>query len=173
MTPAEYVHLLRQYTGQHRLISGELDLQENYNPDTGSPIVGLPRSHHSNHSTYVDLVLSGLLGIRPEGREPSRFETTTPIAHASSTVSTILSSSLWMAGSGLPRDSARLSLHPKDDVEMSRENWYSVDLRRVRNIVSVDLAFFALQGQADVPEKIRLQVRAGADWKDVVTRVRC
>ncbi|MGI4826845.1 MAG: MGH1-like glycoside hydrolase domain-containing protein, partial [Janthinobacterium lividum] len=65
VSATEYTHLLRQYTAQHRLASGVLDLQEDYNPDTGGPIVGLPRSHHYNHSTYVDLVLSGLLGIRP------------------------------------------------------------------------------------------------------------
>lgn len=65
VTAADYVHLLRQYTHQHLLPDGTLDLQEDYNPDTGRPIVGLPRSHHYNHSTYIDLVLSGLLGIRP------------------------------------------------------------------------------------------------------------
>jgi hypothetical protein len=65
VSASDYVHLLRQYTLQHRLASGTLDLQEDYNPDTGGPIVGLPRSHHYNHSTYIDLVLSGLIGIRP------------------------------------------------------------------------------------------------------------
>ena len=65
VTASDYVHLLRQYTRQHEIAPGKLDLQEDYNPDTGKPIVGLPRSHHYNHSTYNDLVLSGLLGIRP------------------------------------------------------------------------------------------------------------
>jgi hypothetical protein len=64
VTAADYVHLLRQYTQQH-LRDGAPDLQEDYNPDTGAPIVGLPRSHHYNHSTYNDLILSGLIGIRP------------------------------------------------------------------------------------------------------------
>jgi hypothetical protein len=60
----DYLRLLRQYTRLHA-DHGKLDLQEDYNPDTGAPIVGLPRSHHYNHSTYNDLILSGLLGIRP------------------------------------------------------------------------------------------------------------
>ena len=65
ITAADYLHLLRQYTHQHFLSPGHPDLQEDYNPDTGGPIVGLPRSHHYEHSTYVDLVLGGLIGIRP------------------------------------------------------------------------------------------------------------
>lgn len=65
ITRADYLRLLRQYTRQHFLAPGKPDLQEDYNPDTGAPIVGLPRSHHYNHSTYVDLILSGLIGIRP------------------------------------------------------------------------------------------------------------
>jgi hypothetical protein len=62
---ADYLRLLRQYTHQHFLSPGKPDLQEDYNPDTGAPIVGLPRSYHYFHSTYIDLVLSGLIGIRP------------------------------------------------------------------------------------------------------------
>ena len=65
VTAGDYLHLLRQYTHQHFLSSGKPDIEEDYNPDTGAPIVGLPRSHHYFHSTYVDLVLSGLIGIRP------------------------------------------------------------------------------------------------------------
>lgn len=64
-TVDDYVHLLRQYTRLHLLENGTSDIQEDYNPDTGKPIVGLPRSHHYNHSTYNDLILSGLIGIRP------------------------------------------------------------------------------------------------------------
>jgi len=65
VTPADYLRLLRQYTQQHYLSPGHPDIQEDYNPDTGRPIVGLPRSHHYSHSTYVDLILNGLIGIRP------------------------------------------------------------------------------------------------------------
>jgi hypothetical protein len=42
-----------------------MDLQEDYNPDTGRVIVGLPRSHHYNHSAFNDLLISGLVGLRP------------------------------------------------------------------------------------------------------------
>jgi hypothetical protein len=62
---ADYLRLLRQYTHQHYLSPGKPDIEEDYNPGTGAPIVGLPRSHHYFHSTYIDLVLSGLIGIRP------------------------------------------------------------------------------------------------------------
>lgn len=72
ITAADYRHLLRQYTRQHFLSDDHLDLQEDYNPDTGAPIVGLPRSHHYNHSTYIDLIISGLLGLR--ARSDDTFE---------------------------------------------------------------------------------------------------
>jgi hypothetical protein len=60
----DYVRLLKQYTQQHYL-NGQPDLQEDYNPDTGKVIVGLPRSHHYNHSKYNDLIITGLVGLRP------------------------------------------------------------------------------------------------------------
>jgi F5/8 type C domain/Amylo-alpha-1,6-glucosidase len=69
ITRADYLHLLRQYTDQHFLSPGHPDIEEDYNPDTGKPIVGLDRSHHYSHSTYVDLILSGLIGIRPRADE--------------------------------------------------------------------------------------------------------
>ncbi|RYG41773.1 glycogen debranching protein, partial [bacterium] len=59
-----YLSLLRQYSQQHYL-NGEPNLQEDYHPDTGKPIVGLDRSHHYNHSGYTDLVVTGLCGLRP------------------------------------------------------------------------------------------------------------
>lgn len=60
----DYVRLLQQYTRQH-YANGQPDLQEDYNPDTGSVIVGLHRSHHYNHSGYNDLIITGLAGLRP------------------------------------------------------------------------------------------------------------
>lgn len=66
VTRADYLHLLRQYTHQHFLSPGHPDLQEDYNPDLGAPIVGLARSHHYLHSIYIDLILTGLIGIRPQ-----------------------------------------------------------------------------------------------------------
>jgi hypothetical protein len=65
ITREDYLRVLRQYTHQHFLTPGHPDIQEDYDPDRGGPIVGLPRSHHYLHSTYVDLILSGLIGIRP------------------------------------------------------------------------------------------------------------
>lgn len=62
----DYTNLLRQYAQLHRNPdTGILDLEEDYYPDTGLPIVGLKRSHHYFHSGFNDLVLSGLVGIRP------------------------------------------------------------------------------------------------------------
>ncbi len=64
VTPSDYMRLLRQYTQLH--YQGELlDIEEDYFPDTGKPLVGLARSHHYFHSGYVDLILGGLVGIRP------------------------------------------------------------------------------------------------------------
>ncbi len=84
ITRADYLHLLRQYTAQHQLRNGTLDLQEDYDPDTGAPIVGLPRSHHYNHSTYIDLVLTGLLGIHPRSDETLELDPLLPTPSRSS-----------------------------------------------------------------------------------------
>ena len=62
--PADYVRLLRQYARQH-FLDGKPNLQEDYDPDTGHPIVGLDRSPHYNHSGFADLVITGLCGLRP------------------------------------------------------------------------------------------------------------
>jgi hypothetical protein len=69
ISAADYLRLLRQYTRLHLVSGAEPDIQEDYNPDTGKPIVGLARSHHYEHSTYVDLILNGLIGIRPRSDE--------------------------------------------------------------------------------------------------------
>lgn len=61
---SDYLRLLRQYTALHYQ-GDRLDLEEDYEPETGAPIVGLARSHHYFHSGYIDLVLTGLVGIRP------------------------------------------------------------------------------------------------------------
>lgn len=77
---ADYLRLLRQYTHQHFLSSGVLDIQEDYNPDTGKPIVGLPRSHNYNHSTYVDLIISGLIGLRPRSDNVLEVDPLLPVS---------------------------------------------------------------------------------------------
>jgi hypothetical protein len=63
----DYMKLLKQYAKLHYNPNqaGVLDLEEDYYPDTGAPIVGLKRSHHYFHSGFVDNVISGLVGIRP------------------------------------------------------------------------------------------------------------
>ncbi|CAO2652550.1 Nn.00g008330.m01.CDS01 [Neocucurbitaria sp. VM-36] len=67
----DYTRLLKQYAQLHYnpTSGGTLDLEEDYYPDSGSPIVGLKRSHHYFHSGFVDLVLSGLVGIRPTAED--------------------------------------------------------------------------------------------------------
>lgn len=64
---AQYTNLLNQYAKLHYnpKRAGILDIEEDYYPDTGAPIVGLKRSPHYFHSGFVDLVLTGFVGIRP------------------------------------------------------------------------------------------------------------
>jgi hypothetical protein len=64
VTRADYARMLAQYTQLH-FKDGKPNLEEDYDPATGKAIVGLARSHHYNHSGYVDLVISGLAGLRP------------------------------------------------------------------------------------------------------------
>lgn len=68
VTRSDWMRELRLYTQMHyqgRGADERLDLEEDYDPETGKPIVGLDRSHHYFHSGYNDLILSGLVGIRP------------------------------------------------------------------------------------------------------------
>lgn len=62
---SDYLHALRLYTRQHYLPNGKINLVENYDPNLGGPIVHYYWSNHYNHSTYNNLVISGLCGIRP------------------------------------------------------------------------------------------------------------
>ncbi|KAF2251460.1 hypothetical protein BU26DRAFT_283656 [Trematosphaeria pertusa] len=64
---SDYTRLLKQYAQLHYNPErgGILDLEEDYYPDTGAPVVGLQRSPHYFHSGFVDLILTGLVGIRP------------------------------------------------------------------------------------------------------------
>ncbi|KAF2224187.1 Six-hairpin glycosidase-like protein [Elsinoe ampelina] len=59
-----YLDELRRYTKIH-YYNNVLNIQEDYEPDKPGPLVALPRSHHYFHSGYVDLIISGLVGIRP------------------------------------------------------------------------------------------------------------
>ncbi|KAF2791678.1 six-hairpin glycosidase [Melanomma pulvis-pyrius CBS 109.77] len=66
ITKTDYNKLLRQYAQLHYNPDrgGILDIEEDYYPDTGAPIVGLKRSPHYFHSGFIDLILSGFVGIR-------------------------------------------------------------------------------------------------------------
>ncbi|KAK1446668.1 hypothetical protein CCUS01_12195 [Colletotrichum cuscutae] len=83
ITVGDYTRLLKQYANQHynKHYGNILDVEENYDPDTGEPIVGLGRSHHYFHSGYVDLIVTGFVGIRP--REDDVLEVN-PLADPSS-----------------------------------------------------------------------------------------
>lgn len=64
VSKTDYIDELRRYTDLHSF-NGVLNLEEDYEPDKPGPIVGLPRSPHYFHSGYNDLIISGLVGIRP------------------------------------------------------------------------------------------------------------
>jgi hypothetical protein len=65
ITNSDYLHLLRLFARQHFLPDGRLDLVENYDPNLGGPIVYYYWSNHYNHSSFNNLVITGLCGIRP------------------------------------------------------------------------------------------------------------
>jgi len=65
ITNSDYLHSLRLFTKQHYLPDGKINLVENYDPDKGGPIVYYYWSNHYLHSSYNNLVISGLCGIRP------------------------------------------------------------------------------------------------------------
>ncbi|KAI1314235.1 six-hairpin glycosidase [Xylaria venustula] len=63
----DYMDILSQYASYHynKNRGGYLNIEEDYDGRVGAPIVGLDRSSHYFHSSFVDLVISGLVGIRP------------------------------------------------------------------------------------------------------------
>ncbi len=65
VTKEDYTKLLRLYTKQHFLPDGKINLVENYDPNKGGPIVYYYWSNHYLHSSFNNLVISGLCGIRP------------------------------------------------------------------------------------------------------------
>jgi len=62
---SNYIKLLRLYTQQHILPDGRINIVENYDPNEGGPLVYYYWSNHYNHSSYNNLIISGLCGIRP------------------------------------------------------------------------------------------------------------
>jgi len=69
ITNADYLKLLRLYTQQHFLPDGKINLVENYDPNLGGPIVYYYWSNHYNHSSFNNLVITGLCGIRPNSSD--------------------------------------------------------------------------------------------------------
>lgn len=65
VSSTDYLHALRLFARQHYLPEGGLDLVENYDPDIGGPIVYYYWSNHYNHSSFNDLIVTGLCGVRP------------------------------------------------------------------------------------------------------------
>ncbi len=65
VTASDYVKLLRLFALQHYLPTGKLNLVENYDPNLGGPIVYYYWSNHYNHSSFNNLIITGLCGIRP------------------------------------------------------------------------------------------------------------
>lgn len=65
MANSDYVTLLRLYAVLHYDDTDVLNLVEDYYPNNGSTLVYLDRSPHYFHSGFVDLILGGLVGIRP------------------------------------------------------------------------------------------------------------
>jgi len=65
VTATDYLKLLRLYANQHYLPDGKLNLVENYDPNLGGPIVYYYWSNHYNHSSFNNLVITGLCGLHP------------------------------------------------------------------------------------------------------------
>jgi hypothetical protein len=65
ITASDYINILRPYAQQHFLPDGKTDLVENYDPNNGGPIVYYYWSNHYNHSSFNNLIITGLCGIRP------------------------------------------------------------------------------------------------------------
>jgi len=69
IAPPDYVKTLRQFAQQHYLPTGKLNLVENYDPNLGGPIVYYYWSNHYNHSSFNNLIITGLCGIRPSNSD--------------------------------------------------------------------------------------------------------
>jgi len=77
ITPVEFMRLLLLYAYSHRDTDGTPWLDENMDPDTGvwlareimrnwnRPGKDATRGQHYNHSSFIDLVMTGICGIRP------------------------------------------------------------------------------------------------------------
>jgi hypothetical protein len=64
VTNEDYVKLLQVYSLTHRQ-NGKPFIAEALNPDTGTWQVAPGHSEHYFHSSYVNLIITGLIGLRP------------------------------------------------------------------------------------------------------------
>ncbi len=64
VTKADYLKLLKVFTATHRH-EGKPYIAEAANPDTGAWQIVDGHSEHYFHSSYIDLVITGLAGLRP------------------------------------------------------------------------------------------------------------
>ena len=99
VTRSTYMRLLRQYAALHYQ-GDRLDLEEDYHPETGKPIVGLARSHHYFHSGFNDLILTGLVGIRPRADDVLEVNPLLPAMRSASSWSG--TTGWWRMCAGLP-----------------------------------------------------------------------
>lgn len=77
LSPKDFTELILTYARSHRDTDGTPYLDENMDPDTGiwlareimrgwnRPGKDPTRGRHYNHSTFIDLVMTGICGIRP------------------------------------------------------------------------------------------------------------
>lgn len=101
VTRNDFLRLLRQYARLHYQ-GDRLDLEEDYDPATGKPIVGLARSHHYFHSGFIDLMMTGLVGIRPRADDMLEVN---PLIPASGT-----DGLSWFRAEGIPYHGRTLSV---------------------------------------------------------------
>lgn len=65
ISATDYINALRLFARQHYLPDGTLNLVENYDPNKGGPIVLCEWSNHYLHSTFNNLIITGLCGFQP------------------------------------------------------------------------------------------------------------
>ncbi|MBB3693258.1 MGH1-like glycoside hydrolase domain-containing protein [Sphingomonas sp. BK580] len=145
VTRSDYLRLLRQYAALHYQ-GDRLDLEEDYHPDTGRPIVGLARSHHYFHSGFVDLVLGGLVGIRAQADDTVVVNPLLPAVGDPQALA-------WFRAQDVPYHGHRLSVTWDVDGRHYGERGLTVELdgRRVAHRASAGRLTVAVSRAAPAP----------------------
>ncbi len=167
-TRSDYMRLLRQYATLH-MLGDHPDLQDDYDADSGKPIVGLPRSHHYFHSGFDDLIVTGLAGLRPR-----------PVARPVDLAVNLVRPDYPRGSASVNADPA--SLHGALDGRVwffpempsgwsttgspNAWDWFAVDLGRPVAAHTAELAFYADGKAFTAPPAYRLQYWKDG-WKDV------